>query len=149
MPLNDDILRSADKLGEATQQGILMQNYLKKNHIRQTITTYRFEPLNNPKKFKVGKEFTENSFMSTSKIDKRTRLGPANQMGPAARPREITIHLKRSGSDLAGINPHMSHQEEVLVPIGTRFRTVKKENVEIEWQGKMVPVERVEIEEVV
>ena len=149
MPLNDDILRSADKLGEATQQGILMQNYLKKNHITQPITTYRFEPLNNPKKFKVGKEFTENSFMSTSKIDKRTRLGPANQMGPAARPREITIHLKRSGSDLAGINPHMSHQEEVLVPIGTRFRTVKKENVEIEWQGKMVPVERVEIEEVV
>ena len=70
-------------------------------------------------------------------------------MGPAARPREITIHLKRSGSDLAGINPHMNHQEEVLVPIGTRFRTVKKENVEIEWQGKMVPVERVEIEEVV
>ena len=44
-----------------------------------------------------------------------------------ARPRVITIQMRRSGSDISGISKHLSHQEEVLFPFGTKFNVVSKQ----------------------
>ena len=47
----------------------------------------------------------------------------------AERPREIKIDLEQSGSDISEVHPDFMEQQEVLVPLGTRFRLVSRQTV--------------------
>ena len=141
------LLKDADKLNTATDEAILIQSYLTKHQISKAVTVYRFEPDINPGRYEVGRTFTENTFLSTTKINDRGNLN-ALYNSPQERPREIEIRNLRFGADIEDVNPRFKVQEEILVPFGTKFRTVSINPGKTTWKGKEYTISKIIIENV-
>ena len=142
-------LKSLDKMNVATDQAILIQSYLKKHQISQPRTVYRFESDFNPNRFQVNKIFTEKTFLSTTKTNDRLNIkGLMNS--PKFRPREIEIKNLRVGADIETVNPRFSHQKEILIPFGTKFRTVSiTDGMSEPWtDGQRYPIQKIVLEQV-
>ena len=145
----DPRLKNVDKMNAATDQAILIQSYLKKHQIPRATTVYRFESDFNPNRYKVGKTFTEKTFLSTTKTNDRHNLrGLMNS--PRFRPREIEIVDLRVGTDIEAVNPRFSHQREILIPFGTKFRTRSIEDGMSEpWRdGQRYPIQKIVLEQI-
>ena len=145
----DPRLKNLDKMNTATDQAILIQSYLKRHQISEPKTVYRFESDFNPNRFKVGRTFTEKTFLSTTKTNDRLNLkGLMNS--PRFRPREIEIRNLRVGADIEAVNPRFSHQKEILVPFGTKFRTVSiTDGMSEPWRdGQRYPIQKIVLEQV-
>ena len=142
-------LKNLEKMNTAIDEATLVQSYLKKHQIPQARTVYRFEPEIYPDRFKVGRTFTEKTFLSTTKTNARQNLKGLS-LDPKSRPREIEIRNLRVGADIEAVNPRYSHQKEILVPFGTKFRTVSIEHGMSEpWKdGKRYPIRKIVLEQV-
>ena len=142
-------LKNVDKMHTAIDEAILVQSYLKKHQIPRAKIVYRFEPETYPDRFKVGRTFTEKTFLSTTKTNARQNLKGLS-LDPRSRPREIEIRNLRVGADIEAVNPRYSHQKEILVPFGTKFRTVSIEDGMSEpWKdGKRYPIRKIVLEQV-
>ena len=116
---------------EYYHQAMLIQSYVKKNPMAVEeggfVKLTRWEPLSIPDNYKVGGTFTSHGFYSTSKSNSRRRVMIGEERKVEARPRVLTIQMRRSGSDISGISRYLSHQEEVLFPFGTKFNVVSKQ----------------------
>ena len=133
---------------EYYHQAMLIQSYVKKNPMKVQegafVELTRWEPLSIPDNYKEGGIFTSHGFYSTSKSDSRGILGVV-ESSVAARPRVITIRMRRSGCDISGITRHLSDQKEVLFPFGTKFNVVsKKADKEREH-----PITRIVLDEII
>ena len=118
----DPRLKNLDKINAATDQAILIQSYLKEHQIPEATTVYRFESDFNLNRYKIGKKFTEKTFLSTTKTNDRHNIrGLMNS--PRFRSREIKILDLSVGADIESVNPRFSHQKEIVIPFGTKFRT--------------------------
>ena len=136
-------------MNAATDQAILIQSYLKKHQISGPAKVYRFESDFNPDRFKVGRTFTEKTFLSTTKTNDRLNLrGLMNS--PRYRPREIEVRNLRVGADIEAVNPRFSHQKEILIPFGTKFRTVSiTDGMSEPWRdGQRYPIQKIVLEQV-
>ena len=129
---------------EYYHQAVLIQSYVKKNPMAGQRQLTRWEPLSIPDNYKVGDTFTSHGFYSTSKSNNRKRVMIGEERKVEARPRVITIQTSRSGSDISGISGHLSFQEEVLFPFGTKFNVVSKQ-ADVE-EGH--PITRIVLDEV-
>ena len=129
---------------EYYHQAVLIQSYVKKNPMAGQRQLTRWEPLSIPDNYKVGDSFTSHGFYSTSKSNNRKRVMIGEERKVEARPRVITIQTSRSGSDISGISRHLSFQEEVLFPFGTKFNVVSKQ-ADVE-EGH--PITRIVLDEV-
>ena len=142
-------LKNLDKMNAATDEAILIQSYLKRHQIPEATTVYRFESDFNPNRFKVGRKFTEKTFLSTTKTNDRLNIkGLMNS--PRFRPREIEIRNLRVGADIEAVNPRFSHQKEILIPFGTKFRTVSiTDGMSEPWRdGQRYPIQKIVLEQV-
>ena len=134
-------------MNTAQDQAVLIQSYLKSHQIPEATTVFRFESDFNPDRYRPGRTFTEKTFLSTTKTNDRTNIrGLMNS--PRFRPREIEIRNLRVGADIEGVNPRYSHQREILVPFGTKFRTVSITDGTSVWNGEGYPIQRIVIEQV-
>ena len=141
------LLKDSDKINTATDEAILIQSYLTKHQISKAVTVYRFEPDDYPDRYEVGRTFTENTFLSTTKINDRGNLN-ALYNSPQERPREIEIRNLRFGADIEDINPRFKVQGEMLVSFGTKFRTVSINPGKTTWKGKEYTIHKIIIENV-
>ena len=140
-------LKNLNKMNTAQDQAVLIQSYLKSHQIREATTVFRFESDFNPDRYRRGRTFTEKTFLSTTKTNDRTNIrGLMNS--PRFRPREIEIRNLRVGADIEAVNPRFSHQREILVPFGTKFRTVSITDGTSVWNGQEYPIQRIVIEQV-
>ena len=141
------LLKDANKINTATDEAILIQSYLTKHRISKAVTVYRFEPDDYPDRYEVGTTFTEKTFLSTTKVNDRGNLN-ALYNSPKERPREIEIRNLRFGADIEDINPRFKVQGEILVPFGTKFRTVSIKHGKTTWKGKEYTIRKITIENV-
>ena len=142
-------LKNLDKMNTAQDQAVLIQSYLNnpRHQIPEATTVFRFESDFNPDRYRPGRTFTEKTFLSTTKTNDRTNIrGLMNS--PRFRPRDIEIRNLRVGADIEGVNPRYSHQREILVPFGTKFRTVARTDGTSVWNGEEYPIQRIVIEQV-
>ena len=131
--LPDRALHSKEFMDQLYNQGVLIQNYLKRNSVKGDLTVYRFEPRALPDRYDtVGETVQEKGFLSTTKVNDREALQTGQIEDPVEYPREYHIKLK-SYSDISNVNPALQHQQEVLIPMGTRFevtgRRIEKQRI--------------------
>lgn len=119
--LPDRALHSKEFMDQLYNQGVLIQSYLKRNSVQGDLTVYRFEPRALPDRYAtVGETVQEKGFLSTTKVNDREALQTVQIEDPVEYPREYHIKLK-SYCDISDVNPALQHQQEVLIPMGTRF----------------------------
>lgn len=124
--LPDRALHSKEFMDQLYNQGVLIQNYLKRNSVEGDLTVYRFETRALPDRFDtVGETVQEKGFLSTTKRNNREALDSAQIMDAEEYPREYHINLKNY-CDISDVNPIHRNQQEVLIPMGTKFRVADR-----------------------
>lgn len=124
--LPDRALHSKEFMDQLYNQGVLIQNYLKRNSVEGDLTVYRFETRALPDRFDtVGETVQEKGFLSTTKRNNREALDSAQIMDAEEYPREYHINLKNY-CDISDVNPIHQNQQEVLIPMGTKFRVADR-----------------------
>ena len=106
-------------------QAALIQNYLKKNSLKQKMTVYRWEQdfmseLYEDNGIYITQRFTSTTEKTGSIKDRGIDLTNSRKYNV-----ELTIHLEKSGANIAEISMYPDRQEW-LIPIGTKFK-VRKE----------------------
>lgn len=101
---------------------ILVQDYLKKNPLKQPILVYRFEEEFMAKYYEDNGVYITKKFIST--LEENVRFSDHGIDLVKNHPIELSIYLEKSGTNIADISNYPS-QREWLIPIGTKFKVRK------------------------